>query len=64
MPEDRRNPVDVVIDTGAETSIGNRALQNAMAHRKRVSDQTTLHSVTGQQIEADVGFAARLSSTR
>lgn len=51
---------EVVIDTGAETSIGNRALQNAMAHRKRMSDQTTLHSVTGQRIQADVGFAREL----
>ena len=31
-----------------------------MAHRKRMSDQTTLHSVTGQQIQADVGFAREL----
>lgn len=53
-------PVDVVIDTGAETSIGNRALQKAMAHRKRVSEQTTLHSVTGQQIEADIGYGRSL----
>lgn len=53
-------PTDVVIDTGAETSIGNRALQSAMAHRKRMSDQTTLHSVTGQQIQADLGFAREL----
>lgn len=50
---------DVVIDTGAETSIGNRALQRALS-RRRQHEQTTLYSVTGQQIVADIGFARRL----
>lgn len=52
--------VNVVIDTGAESSIGNRALQRAKAHRKQGADQTVLHSVTGQQITADVGFGRSL----
>ena len=47
---------DVVIDTGAESSIGNRALQKAL-ERKRQSGQTQLISVTGQQITADIGVA-------
>ena len=47
---------DVVIDTGAESSIGNRALQKAL-ERKRLSGQTQLISVTGQQITADIGLA-------
>ena len=38
---------DVVIDTGAESSIGNRALQHAL-ERRRQSGQTQLISVTGQ----------------
>ncbi|HVR90334.1 MAG TPA: retroviral-like aspartic protease family protein [Novosphingobium sp.] len=50
---------DVVIDTGAETSIGNRALQRALS-RRRQSEQTTLYSVTGQQIVADLGLARQL----
>ncbi|HNJ47720.1 MAG: aspartyl protease family protein [Novosphingobium sp.] len=52
--------VNVVIDTGSETSIGNRALQNALSHRSK-AEQTTLHSVTGQQIVADIGFARKLN---
>jgi len=50
---------DVVIDTGAQNSIGNRALQRALT-RKRLSEQTKLTSVTGQQIIADVVIARRI----
>ena len=50
---------DVVIDTGAQNSIGNRALQRALT-RKRLSEQTKLTSVTGQQIVADVVIARRI----
>lgn len=52
---------DVVIDTGAETTIGNRALQRALELRKGKMQQTVLHSVTGQQIVADLGHGAQLS---
>ena len=51
--------VDVVIDTGAETSIGNRALQRALSHR-RTSEQAVLTSVTGQQVTADVAYGREL----
>jgi predicted aspartyl protease len=51
--------MNVVIDTGAETSIGNRALQRAMARRRSV-EQTVLHSVTGQQITADLSMGRKL----
>lgn len=51
--------VQVVIDTGAETSIGNRALQKALA-RKRKHGQVELLSVTGHQINADLGYGASL----
>lgn len=51
--------VDVVIDTGAETSIGNRALQRALS-RRSTSAPEELTSVTGQTIMADIGFGSRL----
>lgn len=44
--------VNVVIDTGAETSIGNRALQRALSRRSE-SRPITLISVTGSEIAAD-----------
>lgn len=52
--------VQVVIDTGAESSIGNRALQRALAHRGKAA-QATLTSVTGQTLLADIGYGRRLS---
>ncbi len=48
--------VQVVIDTGAETSIGNIALQKALA-RKRKSEKIELLSVTGHTVSADLGYA-------
>ena len=50
---------DVVIDTGAQNSIGNRALQTALAKRRK-GEQTQLMSVTGQQIVADVAMTRRI----
>ncbi|MDE2411764.1 MAG: aspartyl protease family protein [Sphingomonadales bacterium] len=52
---------DVVIDTGAEGTIGNRALQRALARRGRSGEQTVLTSVTGQQIMADMGAGSTLT---
>lgn len=52
-------PTDVVIDTGAETSIGNPALQRAMS-RRRSQGTSMLVSVTGQQIEAQMGSGRKL----
>lgn len=51
--------VNVVIDTGAEYSIGNRVLQKALAKRSR-GGQMVLKSVTGQTIVADLGVASNL----
>ncbi len=48
--------VNVVIDTGAEYSIGNRALQTALA-KKHGGGTMVLRSVTGQEITADLGYA-------
>lgn len=47
---------DVVIDTGADVTIGNPALQRALSRRNK-SSTTQLTSVTGQQITADIGLA-------
>jgi predicted aspartyl protease len=52
---------DVVIDTGAQGTIGNPALQTAMIKRKKRLEQTVLRSVTGQEIVADVGVGRTLS---
>lgn len=51
--------VQVVIDTGSDTSIGNRALQRALS-RQGQNGQLTLRSVTGQEIVADIGFGRGL----
>jgi len=52
--------VDVVLDTGGGTSVGNRALQAALGRKGRPSQQVTLLSVTGQTIAADIGMARQL----
>lgn len=52
---------DVVIDTGAQGTIGNRALQSAIAKRKGQVNQTMLRSVTGQEIVADLSTSRTLS---
>ncbi|MFO1255678.1 MAG: aspartyl protease family protein [Sphingomonadaceae bacterium] len=48
--------VSVVIDTGAEYSIGNRVLQKALAKRT-LNGTMVLKSVTGQTITAELGLA-------
>ncbi len=50
---------DIVIDTGSDTSIGNRALQKALAKRHK-GETTELQSVTGQTIMADLAMAKTL----
>lgn len=50
---------DIVIDTGSDTSIGNRALQKALARRHK-GETTQLQSVTGQTIMADLAMARTL----
>ena len=51
---------DVVIDTGAQSTVGNRALQRALA-RRRAPERTSLTSVTGQVIAADLVYARRVT---
>ena len=50
----------VVIDTGAETTIGNHALLAALGRKQARLEQTTLLSVTGQQVTAMVAPAGQL----
>lgn len=51
---------DVVIDTGADISVGNPALQRALA-QERAGYSATLHSATGQEINADIGMARQIT---
>lgn len=51
---------DIVIDTGADTSIGNLALLAALT-RRRKAEQTVLYSVTGQQMNADLVMASTIA---
>lgn len=53
--------VAVVIDTGAETSIGNRALQAAMGRRGQHFTPVLVESVTGHSVLAEVGSARELT---
>jgi predicted aspartyl protease len=55
--------VQVVIDTGAETSIGNIALQKALS-RKRKSEKIELLSVTGHSVSADLSYAPLAGNQR
>ncbi|MGE3693294.1 MAG: aspartyl protease family protein [Novosphingobium sp.] len=50
----------VIIDTGANTSVGNLALQQALRHRNSNS-QVKLLSATGQEISAELGFPRKLT---
>lgn len=52
--------VSVVIDTGAETSIGNRALQRVLSKRGK-TEAITLVSVTGTEIVADLAAHGKLA---
>lgn len=51
---------DVMIDTGSEVSIGNRALQRALSRQRSQPQTARLIAVTGQSIAADVGHAAAM----
>jgi predicted aspartyl protease len=51
---------DIVIDTGAEASVGNRALQRVLARRNELRP-VMLHSVTGHSVLADLTVARRLT---
>ena len=50
----------VIIDTGGELSIGNKALQRRLRLKSSALQQTMLVDVTGRSIEADYGIAEEL----
>lgn len=50
----------VIIDTGAATSVGNRALQRALRRRGGTMTSVTLRSVTGQVLNAELDVARKL----
>jgi predicted aspartyl protease len=50
---------DIIIDTGADAAVGNRALQRAMT-KTTTGHIVTLSSVTGQTIPAELGTATHL----
>ncbi|WP_238539068.1 aspartyl protease family protein [Novosphingobium sp. AP12] len=54
--------VDVVVDTGASGSVGNLALQRALAHKERSRPplRGTLSSVTGHDLPVELAVAKRL----
>ena len=52
--------VSVIIDTGGEISIGNKALQRRLRMRSSSLQQINLVDVTGKSFPADYGLAAEL----
>jgi predicted aspartyl protease len=52
---------DVIIDTGAETSIGNNALRQALDRRASIQDTVSLLSVTGQTVTGELGYPRKLT---
>jgi predicted aspartyl protease len=52
---------DVIIDTGASGTIGNRALQDALTKKRRQAMlKGSVSSVTGQELAVDLGVADKL----
>lgn len=49
----------IIIDTGSDTSIGNRALQRALGQRGTLTS-AVLTSVTGQEVTVEIGFASKI----
>jgi len=53
--------IDVVIDTGASGTVGNRALQQALSRKHRQALlKGSLSSVTGHELPVDLGLAGKL----
>ncbi|MEW4468553.1 aspartyl protease family protein [Parasphingorhabdus sp. JC815] len=52
--------VNVIIDTGGEISIGNRALQRRLRMRSSAMQQINLVDITGRAMPANVGIASEL----
>jgi len=56
----RSRRISIVIDTGAQVSMGNSALRERMRHELKLPQQITLTSVTGQSMLADYTQIERL----
>ena len=56
----RSRRISIVIDTGAQVSMGNSALRDRMRHELKTPQQITLTSVTGQSMLADYTQVERL----
>lgn len=56
--------VNVIIDTGGETSIGNKVLQKRLRMRSSNMEQIKLVDVTGKSVDADYGIAQNLEIGR
>ncbi|MEP2987978.1 MAG: retroviral-like aspartic protease family protein [Parasphingorhabdus sp.] len=56
--------VNVIIDTGGETSIGNKVLQKRLRMRSSSLEQIKLVDVTGKSVDADYGIAQNLEIGR
>ena len=58
----RREPILVVVDTGAEVSIGNLAMRRMIESARRAdpTQHTNIESVTGQNTTGDWGLASHL----
>lgn len=57
-------PVTVIIDTGAEVTVGNAALRRALSKSKMITgplQQVELESVTGQKLAGEYMFVRKLS---
>ncbi|GAA0310236.1 retropepsin-like aspartic protease [Sphingomonas oligophenolica] len=56
----RNRRISIVIDTGAQVSMGNSALRERMRHELKAPQQISLTSVTGQSMLADYTQVQRL----
>jgi len=56
----RSRRISIVIDTGAQVSMGNSALRERMRHELKAPQQISLTSVTGQSVLADYTQVERL----
>jgi len=53
-------PVDVIVDTGSNVSVGNAALERALPKGRRPTQPIVVSSVTGETLNANYTFADRL----
>jgi predicted aspartyl protease len=54
-------PIDVIVDTGLDVSVGNLALRRQLEARRSDFEQIVLVSITGQAVEADYARVDRIA---